>query len=984
MDMRQSHSKDLKSFFGTLVAHGNPRAHSLLGRSTLHSTSQLDTGLNAAGTTLQIAKDVGEMANKVPYVKAVAGVLSQIIRIRDDIQANDERCREIIDLVQLKSRTILLSLDQVYVAKGAVGLENLKSDLEDYADFLCAVLREELEPFKTQSRWTSYINRGKNSGDLQKLERELDNFNNRFSLKRLVEISVRTSLHTALPPSPDIIIGRPGGIGKTTVGITCVARLAYLSLPSLLPLVNFWKLVIADAFAAYPVLLYIDNLETVWEVESEKPKVDRFLEVLSGASSTFAILITMRGTQKPNTSFSWNSTVLGPLDSSSSMMMYEALSRRPADTSAQELLIKLSGSPLAIKLLASMVEEGDGPTELLKLWEERGPKMLDIAALVGFYVGTITKHSDYAVPTSQNLILPEMANIRELVLYGSHLQPLPRFVGRAGTEYARYWNRLSAAESSLACAVELYRDIQDQLGEANALEAMGDLHMRRDQLNTADALLTRALELHIELGYRLGEANARSSIGYLHMRRDQLDEADTSFTCALELYVLTQDRQGEANSHYVIGKLHMRRDQLSPASASFAHALELFVEIQDRQGEGNAHESIGDIYLLQNQLDVAELSFARALELHVEVGDRMGEANTYKSVGMLHMRRNQLNAAGTSFTRALDIYSMLQHRLGEANTHKSIGDLHLRQNQLNTVEASLARAMELYVEIGDRLGEANTHMSMGNVHMRQDQLKAAGESFTHALELFGDIQDREGVVNAHYEIGNLHMRRGHLDVAKTSLTLSLEQYREIESRWGIAACTFVLGEVCLRECDLETAGSTFSKALTLWEEIGHPRNIAEIHQAIGELHLHRMQLDEAEASLSRASDMYNAIGASDSMFEAQMNRSLGKLYVLRGQWEESERVYQAALELDTAASSRTGQGKSFKCLGGMFMKKGDLEAAEPSYSDALRLLLEADDYQASSCLLDLGKVWVQQGKIKESESEDVELLRSRWDVREIT
>ena len=81
--MRQSQSKDLKSLFGTLVAHGSPRARSGLGRSTLQSTSKLDTSLSTAGTALQLAKDAGDAASKVPYVKAVAGILSQIIRIRD-------------------------------------------------------------------------------------------------------------------------------------------------------------------------------------------------------------------------------------------------------------------------------------------------------------------------------------------------------------------------------------------------------------------------------------------------------------------------------------------------------------------------------------------------------------------------------------------------------------------------------------------------------------------------------------------------------------------------------------------------------------------------------------------------------------------------------------------------------------------------------------------------------------------------------------
>ncbi|KAH8797385.1 hypothetical protein DL96DRAFT_995453 [Flagelloscypha sp. PMI_526] len=166
--MRLSQSKDLRSFFGTLVVHGSPGARPQLSQSTLWPASKLDTGLSAAGTTLQLAKDAGDAASQIPYVKAVAGVLSQIIKIRDEIQTNKERCGEIIDLVQLKTTTILQSLDTIYRTNGADGLEDLRSDLEAYADFLRAILRDDLEPFKTQSLWTSYVNRGKRFGDLQK------------------------------------------------------------------------------------------------------------------------------------------------------------------------------------------------------------------------------------------------------------------------------------------------------------------------------------------------------------------------------------------------------------------------------------------------------------------------------------------------------------------------------------------------------------------------------------------------------------------------------------------------------------------------------------------------------------------------------------------------------------------------------------------------------------------------------------------------
>ncbi|KAH8814448.1 hypothetical protein DL96DRAFT_413285 [Flagelloscypha sp. PMI_526] len=1178
--MRKSQSNDLKSFFGTLVAHGNPRAQSQLGRNTVLSASRLDTSLNAAGTTFQLAKDASEVSKEVPYVKAVAGVLSQIIKIREEIQTNKERCGEIIDLVQLKSTTILQSLDKAYEAKGAEGFEDLKSDLEEYADFLQAVLREELEPFKTQPRWSSYINRAKNSGDLQRLERELNEFNNRFSVKRLVEISVALLYKTspparvipqALPPSPKHVIGRdtvvdtvvritlssseprvvilgPGGIGKTTSAtavlhdsrITSVYPTIYFVSSELSPTIELLETRLADTLSIpqtergtdlvsqivdrirqdpHPVLLCIDNLETVWEIEAERPRVDNFLESLSGAGSKLALVVTMRGTQAPNTSFPWNSTVLSGLTVDESVAMYEKLSDKLADGSAHELLIQLSGSPLAIKLFSRMVQEGDRPSQLLSSWNKHGIKALEIGgkhrlsslersihlsvfspriddtarlvlglialmpgglstlepwfqgfesvlpdgtllqstlralrrtalldelgepprwqmlppirqfclqfvdstsspviSLVELYVATVRENRDYASSRSQAIILPEMTNIRGLLLHGSSVLPLPRFLGTSTADYANWakwqgidestilssllglsipseeqavlyeklgalhchWNRLDVAEVSLARALALYGETQNRSGEANTHESFGDLRMRQHQLEAAKASFARALTIYSETQDPWGEANTRQSIGILYLNQNQLDAAEASFSRALTLSGELQNRLGIANAHKSIGDIRIHQGQLDAAEASFTLALTLYNEIQNRMGEANTHQSMGSLRMRQDQLDAAESSLAHALTLHGKLQNRRGEAETYELFGDLRMRQARPEAAEASFDRALTFYGETHTRMGEANVHESFGKLHMLHDQLDAAEVSFGRALALYTETQYRLGEALTHQSIGTLRIRQDQLVAAEASFTRALTIFEGIQHRLGEATTHCFMGDLYLSQNRLDLAKISLNRALERYNETHL-WGISACTFSLGTVSFRLHGLELAESAFSWALSFWEGEGFDWGIADACRAIGNLHLQRMQLDDAEKSLNRALDIYPTIVESRTD-EALTNRSIGELHILRGQFEESERVFRRALDLDIAAQSRVGQGQSYRCLGKMFLKKGDFEAAESSYTDALRLFFEIEDYQATPCLLDLGKVWVQLGKVEEADSTEAALLRARWDT----
>ena len=70
-----------------MVAHARPIApftrHSTVFPSTNSRELIASTMTNIADTVLRLAKDAGDMLKGVPYVKALAGVIIQIIQIRD-------------------------------------------------------------------------------------------------------------------------------------------------------------------------------------------------------------------------------------------------------------------------------------------------------------------------------------------------------------------------------------------------------------------------------------------------------------------------------------------------------------------------------------------------------------------------------------------------------------------------------------------------------------------------------------------------------------------------------------------------------------------------------------------------------------------------------------------------------------------------------------------------------------------------------------
>jgi hypothetical protein len=68
-------------------------------------------------------------------------------------------------------------------------------------------------------------------------------------------------------------------------------------------------------------------------------------------------------------------------------------------------------------------------------------------------------------------------------------------------------------------ALELYRQVGNRPGEANALKASGDLRLRVDDLAGAKDAYEEALGLYRQVGDRLGAANAEEALLLLEETR---------------------------------------------------------------------------------------------------------------------------------------------------------------------------------------------------------------------------------------------------------------------------------------------------------------------------------------------------------------------------------------------------------------------------------------------------------------------------------
>ncbi|MGH8933828.1 MAG: tetratricopeptide repeat protein, partial [Egibacteraceae bacterium] len=104
------------------------------------------------------------------------------------------------------------------------------------------------------------------------------------------------------------------------------------------------------------------------------------------------------------------------------------------------------------------------------------------------------------------------------------LETLTLLARAAAFEYD--WSR---QERMLSQALPIYRQIGARLGEANAIQALGDVALQQDRYDEASERYEQALPIYRQIGARLGEANAIQALGDVARMQDRYDEASERY-----------------------------------------------------------------------------------------------------------------------------------------------------------------------------------------------------------------------------------------------------------------------------------------------------------------------------------------------------------------------------------------------------------------------------------------------------------------------
>ncbi|KAK7050518.1 Tetratricopeptide repeat protein 28 [Favolaschia claudopus] len=827
---------------------------------------------------------------------------------------------------------------------------------------------------KLSDRVDRFLNRNQLLDDILRLERLLDDFRVNFSDKTLVrmEIHMNTLLswgpsrergiyRPILPPKPSVMYGRgreqkailatlmgsapariailgAGGIGKTTLAVSVLydeevisrynaryfvacdgvtsAELLLTELANVLRLPrnqldeNMHDLVLSSFRRDnYTGIICFDNLETAWDNPEGRRAVEDLLTEFM-AIPNLALLVTMRGTQRPAPSAGWSIPFLQPLHSlhfPDAVNVFRYISGQ-MDEFAEQMIKEVDCIPLAVTLLGHMVqEENETTASLANRWSKERTALIENGG--DDRLSKLDKSIQCSLTSPRMKQDPSATNILAL------LSLLPDgFPNRPGM--------LDRLQGFLPPSVNIQKAVStlrrvalvhcETLVDTPRLRLLSPVrHFSKANIPILPEHGTALVDLYIQIledGKDYSDPhshtfippellNMRAVFAEAYMsgdRRVELVKASITYTEWLvfmgsgseEIIQLAIQSMHESDAllpacFYWLGRLCMRRNDIEDAHRAFLRAVKLHVQANDTSGEAYDLYELGSLYIWWGKLEDAEQSFKRALELHKAGGDFLGEAYDLLDLGKLFMRRGLLAQAEKCTSDALDLLKEVHNVLGEAHAMRRLGGVYLRQDRLDEAEETLWGAVKLHRQTRSVLGEAHDMRRLGGLYMWRHQLDEAELCFTKAAELHRQSHDLLGEANDTLNMGELYMERGQLSDAESSLNDALRLHLQIQNVLGRANDMQNLGELYKRRNQVAEAQVSLAEAVELHQQSGDVLGLAKDMQKIGELCVQTGDFDEAEKALRSAVKLHrqacNQVGAAYGL------QSLAKLSRMRGQ-----------------------------------------------------------------------------------------------------
>lgn len=296
-------------------------------------------------------------------------------------------------------------------------------------------------------------------------------------------------------------------------------------------------------------------------------------------------------------------------------------------------------------------------------------------------------------------------------------------------------------------ALEIYEELQDQLGISDALNGIGETRMRQALYQDARDKLQQALDIRLKLG------NLKH-IGYSYMNLG---------------VVAAQTGQYEESRHL------------------FEQCYALMQQDGEPVAIGRAMNNLAISYDLDGEIEKARAMYEASLELRRGINDRQGMGYSLMNWGMLEESLDNLEVAEAYLNEAYAMLKPLGQLASIATVLSSLAVIARRHQNLDEAEQYEQQALMMRRTIGDVNGTVTSLQGMGLILQAKEDYEGALGFFRQMLKLALDIQHEMNRRQAFCSIAEIYIKLNRREEAAQMVYAAFREGigQNFQDRWDV-------------------------------------------------------------------------------------------------------------------------------------------------------------------------------------------------------
>lgn len=375
------------------------------------------------------------------------------------------------------------------------------------------------------------------------------------------------------------------------------------------------------------------------------------------------------------------------------------------------------------------------------------------------------------------------------------------------------------AKSMHSQSLAIFRELEDRLGVARQLDALGEVAQQRGDYQSALDLHTESLALRFEIGDMEGVAESLGQIGVLARDHGQYQSARDLLEESLRLNRERGDKLYTARSLNNLGLVAHFLCEYERAFSYYEEALPIFYELNDKQGISNTLQHMAIVRKDQGDFRQAKGLYADCLELRHGLGDRRGIARATAGLAEIAFFQGDYPRAAELARQSLGIFRELGVKRGIVICLTTEAFIAHYQGDFDGARSLAQESLSIATELDFPLAVAYAKEALGLGAFARGDLAEAQELHQEALAIFRKIGDARSVAHVLVNLARSAYRQEDLTSATRYLEESLTISRQLDIRWSLAFSLEILGLLQRSLGNYERADELFQESLALsWQQ----------------------------------------------------------------------------------------------------------------------------------------------------------------------